>query len=272
MEASMSTGMSLANRLKLWRTNAGRLVQRVRASVRGNRTASAPDQWRPAGGRVLVIAPHPDDEVIGCGGTVVRHVRAGDPVTVVLLTRGGKSVGYPWLSEAERREVREQESRASARLMGVEEIIFIDGEEGSMTAPAVKERVVGQLAGILASRKPMLVYVPHPHDGHPDHTAAYELLRDLMGSMNGSRPRVMQYEVWTPLNANCAVDISEVMDVKLRAIKCHRLALDAFNYVTTLTGLARYRSGSMLGVQGFAEAFHREDEAGASALVQEPRA
>ena len=91
-------------------------LSRVRRRLRSWVTLSPPpanDGWAPAGGHVMGIAPHPDDEVIGCGGTIRRHVRGGDPVSVIYLTRGENSWGYPWLSPTEKQAKRIVEARAS---------------------------------------------------------------------------------------------------------------------------------------------------------------
>lgn len=262
MEIDAPMGLMLFHKLKALRANVSRAARRLRPS----QSVRQHENWQPAGGPVLVIAPHPDDEVIGCGGTAARHVQSGDPVSFVILTRGAQSVGYPWLTPEQRMQVREGESRASALRLGVRDIAFVDGEDGHMSEPAVGARVLTQLAEIFARTRPKRIYVPHPNDGHPDHAAAYELAQRLLAQHDGPRPEVFQYEVWRPLEANCAVDITDLMKLKLKAIRCHRLALDAFNYVNTLQGLATYRSGTMLGRQGYAEAFHRESES--SAFIQ----
>ena len=70
---------------------------------------------------------------------------------------------------------------------------------------------------------------------------------------------VHQYELWSPLAADFAVDVTREMKHKLKAIRCHELALDAFDYVPTMLGLAAYRSGTLLQRRGYAEAFKRLD-------------
>jgi LmbE family N-acetylglucosaminyl deacetylase len=213
----------------------------------------------------LVIAPHPDDEVIGCGGTIRRHLRAGDPVAIIYLTRGENSVGYPWLSPAEKQAKRVREALASCAVLGVRDSVFLDGVDGKLAEPAVLNELATKVAAEVARRSPKVIYVPHAEDKHPDHGASCRMVLQIArgfldrGSEPPLPPVVYQYELWSPLAADFAVDVSREMRVKLKAIRCHELALDAFNYVPTMLGLAAYRSGTLLQRKGYAEAFKRVD-------------
>ena len=233
-------------------------LTRVRRKLRGWLTAQPPvnDGWKPAGGPVVVIAPHPDDEVIGCGGTLCRHVAAGEAVCVVYLTRGETSRGYPWLSPAEKQVKRQDEARKSCAILGVRDMVFLDGADGNLEAPAGMVILASKVREALSLRMPKLIYVPHADDNHPDHVAAYRMTLQLASALS-PRPEVMQYELWSPLAADFGVDISRRMKAKIKAIKCHQLALDAFDYVPTMIGLAAYRSGTLLQRKGYAEAFRR---------------
>lgn len=216
----------------------------------------ADDNWSPAGGAVLVVAPHPDDEVIGCGGTLLRHADAGDEVTVAYLTRGESSRGYPWLTAEERQATRVAEAKASCGVLHVSDTIFLDGADGHCAEPQVAATLQDQLADVIHSRQPKVIYVPHADDNHPDHAAAYRLVREIVQASDLD-PIVYQYELWSPMSADFAVDVSGQMKRKIKAIKRHHLALDAFDYVPTMIGLAAYRSGTMLQRKGYAEAFKR---------------
>jgi LmbE family N-acetylglucosaminyl deacetylase len=217
------------------------------------------DGWNPARGPVLCIAAHPDDEVIGCGGTLHRHALAGDDACVVYLTRGHGSRGFPWLTPEQRGAVRELEARASSRLLGIRETVFLDGREDHLEDPDRRPEWVARVAEVLARWKPRVVYVPHAADNHRDHRAAHRILLD---TAEQARPdtgtlQILQYEIWSPLSADFGVDITAIMPLKLRAIRRHKLAMDAFNYIPTIKGLAAYRCGTLLQRHGYAEAFER---------------
>ena len=233
-------------------------LRRLRRWAKVRFTPAPPpnDGWKPAGGLVLVIAPHPDDEVIGCGGTMRRHVEAGDPVCVIYLTRGENSRGYPWLTENDRQETRTQEAIAGCAQLGVRDTTFLNGVDGKLSDDAVTRRISGRLAAFLAARQPKVIYVPHATDNHLDHIAAFRLTARLVHELL-PEASLYQYELWSPLQADFAVDITRQMRAKVRAIQCHRLPLDAFDYVNTTIGLAAYRSGTLLQRCGYAEAFKR---------------
>ena len=204
----------------------------------------------------MVIAPHPDDEVIGCGGTILRHAKAGDPVSVVYLTSGEKSCGYPWLSPAQRKLKRKQEAQSSCKVLNVRDTVFLEGVDGQCSDPEVSAALTGPISAAIEAHQPVVIYVPHADDNHPDHAAAYRLLRGIVAAST-RRPSILQYELWSPMHADYAVDVSSQMRAKIRAIKLHELALDAFDYIPTMVGLAAYRSGTMLQRKGYAEAFKR---------------
>jgi LmbE family N-acetylglucosaminyl deacetylase len=232
---------------------------RMRHRIRSWRGSSPiGDNWVPAGGPVMVIAPHPDDEVIGCGGTIRRHVLAGDAVSILYLTCGEHSCGYPWLDVEEKRQERTAEARKSCAVLGVADYVFLEGSDGQCHLPQETILLTQRLLAAINQRRPKVIYVPHADDNHIDHIAAFRILTRIARQFDW-RPLVYQYELWSPLTADFAVDITPHMRTKLKAIKCHRLALDAFNYLPTAMGLAAYRSGTMLERKGYAEAFKRTD-------------
>src|SRR5687768_14495727 len=153
--------------------------------------------------RVLVISPHPDDESIGCGGTVRKHVTDGDEVHVVFLTSGEK--GGHGRAEARTLALREREGAAAQQILGVRHIEFYREPDAALR---VRPAAVKRLADKLRGWQPHVVYVPHDREMHADHRAAVRLLRAAMkgaapngAASNGATrpPLVLMYEVWTPL-------------------------------------------------------------------------
>src|SRR5688572_17422308 len=182
-----------------------------------------PDVVHGSGGnnrmkRVLVISPHPDDEAIGCGGTLRKHVvEDGAAVHVIFLTSGEKG-GHGQAADQTPR-LRERESSAAQRILGVQEIEFYREPDGGVRVYA---SVVKRLAEKLRKWRPDVVYAPHDDEMHPDHRAAGRLVRAAL--KGASRwPAVLTYEVWTPLQRmDEIIDITPYANVKRRAIRAYR--------------------------------------------------
>jgi LmbE family N-acetylglucosaminyl deacetylase len=203
--------------------------------------------------RVMVISPHPDDESIGCGGAICGHVASGDTVQLELLTSGEK--GGHGLGECETAQTREGEARTAAKILGIANIEFYRQNDGSLSASA-------ELATLLASRleasNPHLVYIPHPREQHPDHQPIAKLLRRALRRLqNADPPRVLAYEIWTPLQQlDEIVDITPFLERKLEAIAAYASQCRVMDFVEAARGLARYR-GEMHSWPGgeYAEVF-----------------
>ncbi|HVR34642.1 MAG TPA: PIG-L deacetylase family protein [Methylomirabilota bacterium] len=200
---------------------------------------------------VVVIAPHPDDESVGCGGAVCRHVGAGDRVVAVFLTSG--ELGLKSLKREEAWRIREGEARMAGKILGIEACVFLrlpDWEGGGDVAGAAE-----RLGPVLREAAPELIYLPHVGEWHPDHRAALPVLRAAMDGGWGQTVTLRLYEVWTPLSHYDHVeDITSVMSRKLRAVRAHRSQLTEYAYDRAIRGLNAYR-GILAARTRYAEVF-----------------
>ena len=211
--------------------------------------------------RVLVISPHPDDEAIGCGGTLRRHVTHGDAVHVIFLTSG--EMGGHGRSPEKTIRLREQEAATAAGILGLAAIEFWRQPDNAFRATAA---VVERLRDKLKKLRPRIIYVPHEREDHPDHRAAYRLVRRAMNGngLPGRRPTVLLYEVWTPLQwMDEAVDISRYVEVKRAAIRAYKSQCAVMSFDEASLALNRYR-GEMHNWHGgrYAEIFMELHERG----------
>jgi LmbE family N-acetylglucosaminyl deacetylase len=217
--------------------------------------------WRPGQERVLVLAPHMDDETIGCGGTIALHARAGAAVTVVFLTdgrNGGGGLGSLSGKARERKQAelidtRQREAEAALAVLGPSDMRFLGVHDGELAKSI--EPAAATLKSILAEVQPELVYLPFFTDEHPDHRAASEL---LLSAAEGLQFNFMciGYEVWTPLFPNCIVNIDETASVKQQALERYVSQLQDGDYVRAAMGLSAYRSIGLLAARdSYAEAF-----------------
>jgi N-acetylglucosamine malate deacetylase 1 len=203
--------------------------------------------------RITIISPHPDDESIGCGGTILKHVAEGDVVQIELLTSGEK--GGHDLIEAEVGRIREQEALAAAEILGVVHFEFYRQPDGDLR---VSRPLASRLAQRICDCKPSIIYVPHGAEQHPDHRVAVRLLQRALRLLDlDEPPRVLAYEVWTPLQQlDEIVDITPYMETKLKAIAAYSSQTRIMNFAAAAEGLARYRGEMHCWPGGeFAEVF-----------------
>src|SRR5687767_14009327 len=121
---------------------------------------------------VLVIAPHPDDEAIGCGGGICLHIAKGERVTAVFLTSG--ELGLKHLECGEACKIREAEARAAAKILGISQVDFLGQPDWTLGDHV--EAAAAVLAPILSRERPQIIYAPHSNEWHPDHKAANAIL------------------------------------------------------------------------------------------------
>jgi len=210
----------------------------------------------------LVVATHPDDEVLGCGGVMARYAAAGESVHVLVVTRGIPEMWTPDQVEETRAALQRTHD-----LLAVASTRFLD-------FPAPKMDMVPQcelaqtISGIVCELQPHTVYIPHHGDLHIDHRAVY------LASLVATRPvqgssvcRVLCYETlsetdWAPPRSDQAfvptvyVDISEQLTRKLEALACYQSQLKPFpnpRSLEAVEALACLR-GATVGVRA-AEAF-----------------
>ena len=193
----------------------------------------------PGSGRVLVLAPHIDDDVIGCGGTLAKHARSGDPVAVLYF--------------ADCTPERRQEAGLAASIIGVERLEFLDYAPKGLFDR--RKDAAGKLKAEIESFRPHTVYLPSLFDRHNDHLAVNHILADVLGGMRGDFTfLVCAYEVWTPLVPNLIVDISEMIEKKKAAVARFSSQLASNDWLDAVAGLNRYRavvSGAGLYAEGF---------------------
>lgn len=109
---------------------------------------------------ILVISPHQDDEVIGCGGTIIKHHKKGDKIWVVYITAGWS--GIPKIkSKIEAVGIREKEARNACKILGVEKTIFMREEDRNVSESG---KIVQKLIKIIRKAKPNFIYAPHPEE------------------------------------------------------------------------------------------------------------
>lgn len=215
---------------------------------------------RPPRGPVLVIAPHPDDETMGCGGTLALHARQGDAIHAVFVCSGVQGDPDGYFPRASLPEIRQEEARAAAAELGIGRLTFCGYPDNlsdadytqfeNLPAGAEAQRralVAGcasRLAEIVAADRPATVYYPWDGELNPDHWAvgrAVTLLRATRPDL-AEASSWLGYDVWTPCAADVVVDVSDAVDAKVRAVRAYRSQLIYRDYEPAVLGLDAYRS------------------------------
>jgi len=184
----------------------------------------------PEADDIIVVAPHPDDESIGCGGLIALSSRRGSRITVLFVTDGEDLLiaDKPGSLAARRRA----QGTAACEILGATPQ-FLGLSDGDL------HREVDALAAALEhwirERHASLVVLPWFGDANSDHQAV-----NVAFAKTGVDTPVWGYEVWSPLPANRVVDISEAVEDKRRAVAAH--TADVFIDADALLGLNRYRA------------------------------
>jgi len=191
---------------------------------------------RPLGKSIMILAPHMDDEIIGCGGTLCKHMAACDNVCVVYFT----------CDTAERKK----EAQKAAAVTGIKELCFLDCKEGCLEG---SREAVALLDDIITRYKPDLLYVPHFTEEHPDHRATLDMGLEACRRLC---PVIIGYEIWNPLVPNFLVDISAFAEQKNRALSCYQSQLTLHNIQNLSNALNQYRAAFLkFAKYKYAEAF-----------------
>lgn len=203
----------------------------------------------PRADRIVILAPHPDDESLGCGGTAALCAQAGARVTAVVLTDGRRGDPGFEADPAQLAREREAESRAACAVLGWEAPIFLGRADQTL---ALDPQAGARLAEVLASLRPEVIFLPFLGDNHPDHLAVNRL---LLRVWNDPATRIYGYEIWSPLHPNCVIDIGAALALKRRALECYRSQLARQALVDQALALNRYRGIYLPQPDGHAEAF-----------------
>jgi len=214
--------------------------------------------------RVLVIAPHPDDETLGCGGTLLKHIAAGDSVFWVVVT---KAYEPRWPAEDIERRERQIEKVSAA---------YGFAKKFRLSFPAARldtlplEDLMHTFNEIVAEAKPDWIYTVHAGDVHSDHRVVFEATMSAVKSFNSANKgvsRLLSYETISSTDAtpprpstvflpNVYCDITPFLERKLEIMSLYESEVHPYplpRALESIRALARFRGATVAAE--YAEAF-----------------
>ncbi len=219
---------------------------------------------------IMVITPHPDDAEFGVAGTVVKWVRAGKKIIYVVCTNGDKGSSDPEMRPEKLAKIREEEQLAAARLLGVNEVIFLRHEDQSLEdTPEFRKEIVR----LIRQYRPETVVSADPYKRyiwHRDHRitgqvvldAIFPFARDYMSYPDlieeDLKPhKVKEVLLWASEQPNYFSNITDTYDTKIAALRCHHSQMSVLPEGWEDHIRARYESMAEGKDFPLAEAFHR---------------
>ena len=178
--------------------------------------------------RILVIAPHMDDETLGCGGVILKHKDDGDKVWVVFVAHRI----YSHYFDKKRNDVEKGHALKAKSILGYDEAVFLDLNDERLDA--CLQDIIAPLEKCIEDIKPQVVYLPFKGDNNQDHRAVFEASRVVIRpAATPFIERVSLYE--TPSSTdqspplpenifmpNYYVDIVKYIDKKIEAVSCYK--------------------------------------------------
>lgn len=204
--------------------------------------------------KILIFAPHPDDEILGCGGTMAKRIANGDEVFVCVVTKG-----YEPRFNAERTKQNQSDAKTCHSFLGVKETIFLDFPAAALET-ADRFELNGKILDVVKKIHPDEVFIPHNGDMQKDHKIVNE------ACMVALRPkyfpqvkRVLSYEVlsetgWDIPNVqnafipNVYEDITDFLEAKVKALNFFSLQVSDFpdpRSGEAVSALAKYRGATV---------------------------
>jgi LmbE family N-acetylglucosaminyl deacetylase len=205
---------SFRSRLRPIKRATARVVERCWSlgfSAAGGLARQQTRRWAsPGDQRILIVAPHPDDEAVGCAGTILRHVQAGDSVCLAVATDGRQSGAM--VDPQEMSSQRKREALHAAELMQIDRLEWIGVAEGAWEVTVLQDR----LSALIGEVEPDIIYAPSRIDFHPEHLLVAHALALALGEVSEPRrqgTRLRIYPIQVPLGpsvVNLVTDVSAV--------------------------------------------------------------
>ena len=211
---------------------------------------------------ILVIAAHPDDEVLGCGGAIIKHAKEGDKVCICILTDGTKT-RYP---KSMAKQLK-KEALKCAKMLGISKVIFKSLPNQLLDTVAITD-VIKTIEKVIDETKPDIVYTHAKNDLNRDHRLVYEATLVATRPIPGNKiKKVLSYfvpsssehndtEQENQFIPNVFLNIKNEIDIKIKAVSCYRTEIRPYPHPRSPEAMRVYAKywGIRVGIE-YAEPF-----------------
>ena len=216
--------------------------------------------------KILVVAAHPDDEVLGCGGAIAKHTSSGDKVDILFMTDGVSSRGD---SDSDVRE-RKESARQAADILGVSSVSFLDFPDNEMDSVPLLETVKA-IEDVIFDIKPCVIYTHYSGDLNIDHQLTHRavltacrphpdsFVKEIYSFEVLSSTHWQSYSEGTSFNPNYFLNIGKFIEKKIKALQCYNEEMREYPHARSykvVKSMAEFRGG-VVGLE-YSEAFQVE--------------
>ena len=231
------------NPVGLWRRKMDEISWKETFSSVTRKTSL--EEYLGKDGNILVIAPHPDDDVLGVGGTMAAAIHQGQGVFAVYITDGrGSPRRDPALSDDEMAALRKKEAKSALKVLGAVGGFFLEKRSGELTGEAQKE--TGEiLFRILQRIRPQEVFLPAPYERHLTHQRCTQLSIEALRKIPRLKPNLLGYSLWGSfwgVRKRIVRDISPFIKKKVEAIMAHSSQVAYKDYQQGIIGKNNYEA------------------------------
>ncbi len=207
-------------------------------------------------GSILIIVAHPDDEIVGMGGTLLKYLDEGKSIIEIIFTKG--ELSHPHFKEEVISDIRKKEMEKMAKKIRIKEVIFLDSKEGYIKEEI--KMIIPEVKKYIKKYNPEKIFTLSSSETHPDHRDVNKIVLDVVDSINKKYP-VYTFNIWTIpkviQNPIIYIDISKYFWRKMKIMKEYRSQWLMMYYPQILPVIFRARYYGIKNNCKYAEKFEK---------------
>ena len=174
---------------------------------------------------IMVFCAHPDDEVIGLGGTIAKYAKEGKNVIVIIFSYGEGS--HPWLKKRVTVEIRVSEAKKAGKLLGCRETIFLGLKDTGVKKHGKEMEIEKKIENLLLKYKPSKIFTHSKDDPWIDHQSVYKIMNNVLEKTKFEGD-VYSFDIWNPIKTKernipkMVIDITKEFKTKMKALSCFK--------------------------------------------------